>query len=418
MKQNLLALSLLLTLVWHFPVVQGQAEGELVVFAAASLTDAYEAIATAFEEVHPGVNILFNFGGSSTLATQLIQGAPADVFASANTQQMVVAIEGGRIAGTPRTFAKNRLVVIVPADNPAPIQSLHDLANPGVHLILAAPEVPVRTYTDIMLDRMALDPAYGDDYRGAVLGNIVSEEPNVRQVSAKIALGEADAGIVYRSDITPDIANQVIMLPIPDPFNTIATYPIALTNDTAYPELAAQFVDFVLSDAGQDILVAWGLISVRIPPLPDTVTLPNDGTLRVDGQVLNPLSLTANSLRADYATQTVVAAFTGTPFTGVLLWDVITAAQPNLNADVPDDQLSLFIVVTGADGAQVTFSWGEIDPAYGGQPVIVAYTENGNAITDAQGGMRLVVPNDRQAGRSLRGIVNISLRDAPPPAGD
>lgn len=240
-------------------------EGELVVFAAASLTDAYEAIADAFERAYPAVSVLFNFGGSSTLATQLLQGAPADVFASANVRQMNVVVEGERIIGEPQVFARNRLVLIVPANNSAGIESLDDLSNPGINLILAAPEVPVRVYTDTMLSLMAEDPAYGEDYQVAVLENLVSEEPNVRQVSAKVALGEADAGIVYLSDVTPDIADDVIAFLIPDEFNTIATYPIAAVEDANQPELAQRFIDFVLSDAGQDILVEWGFVSIREP---------------------------------------------------------------------------------------------------------------------------------------------------------
>lgn len=269
---------LLLLLAGLLVLSPAHAQTELTVYAAASLTDAFEAIAEAFEEANPGVSILYNFGSSSTLANQLVQGAPADIFASANNAQMAVAVEGGRIAGEPRIFARNRLVVIVPADNPAGIESLRYLANDGLHLILAAPEVPVRAYTDTMLERMAADPAYGETYRSAVLANIVSEEPNVRQVSAKIALGEADAGVVYLSDVTPDIADDVTALPIPDAFNTIGTYPIAITDDTPNPELAQGFVDFVLSDAGQAILVEWNFV-------------PADDTALSDRQVIDPLSL-------------------------------------------------------------------------------------------------------------------------------
>lgn len=243
--------------------IQAQDGGELTVFAAASLTDTFEAIADAFEQAHPDVTILFNFGGSSTLAAQIDQGAPADVFASANDTQMQVVIDGGRITETPVTFAKNRLVLIVPATNPLNIQSLLDLANPGISLILAAPEVPVRAYTDAMLERTAMDAAYGEAFRTAVLANLVSEEPNVRQVSAKVALGEADAGIVYASDVTPDIVDGVLTVSIPDDFNTIATYPIALIDDADQPELARAFVDFVMSEEGQAILVEWGFVSVR-----------------------------------------------------------------------------------------------------------------------------------------------------------
>ena len=258
---TLILIAALLALPWRS--AQARDEQILTVFAAASLTNAFEEIATAFEAEYPGVDVVFNFGGSSTLATQLAEGAPADVFASANTAQMNVARDAGRIAGPVRTFAKNRLVIIVPADNPASVQSLHDLAEPGLLLVVAAPDVPVRDYTDTMLERLAADPDYGEEYRQAVIANIVSEESDVRHVAAKVALGEADAGVVYRSDVTPDIAADVRTVPIPDAYNTIATYPIAITEDTAQPELAQAFVDVVLSDAGQDTLVRWGFISVR-----------------------------------------------------------------------------------------------------------------------------------------------------------
>ncbi len=179
------------------------------------------------------MDVVFNFAGSSTLSTQISEGAPADVFASANNTQMKVVLDAGLITTEPQTFAHNRLVLIVPADNPAGIESLDDLANPGVKLVVAAPAVPVRVYTDSMLDALAADPAYGEDYRSAVVANVVSEEDNVRQVSAKVALGEADAGIVYSSDVTPDIAEDVIVLPIPDEVNTLASYPIAVLDDNA-----------------------------------------------------------------------------------------------------------------------------------------------------------------------------------------
>ncbi len=260
--RNLMALLLIFLL---SNLSAAQAQDELVVFAAASLTDAFESIGAAFAAENPGVQIRFNFGGSSTLATQLVQGAPAAVFASANETQMAIVVADGRVTGTPQTFAQNRLVLIVPADNPANIQTLGDLANPGIHLLLAAPNVPIRAYTDTMLQRMATDPRFGDNYRRAVLDNLVSEEPNVRQVAAKVALGEADAGIVYLSDVTPDLAAKVITLPIPDAFNTLATYPIAIIKDSDQAELAQRFVDFVLAEAGQDILVEWGFVPAGEP---------------------------------------------------------------------------------------------------------------------------------------------------------
>jgi molybdate transport system substrate-binding protein len=245
--------------------VRAQEPQTLIVFAAASLTDAFEELATQFEAENPGVDILFNFAGSSDLAAQILEGAPADVFASANTAQMQIVQDADQIAGQPLPFAQNRLVLIVPADNPAQITTLDDLANDGVQLILAAPGVPIRTYTDTLLERLAADPAYGEAYRSAVLSNLVSEEQNVRQVTAKIALGEADAGIVYVSDVTPEINDQVIAIAIPDALNTIATYPIAITRESTHPALAQMFIDYVLSEAGQSTLADWNFIPVSTP---------------------------------------------------------------------------------------------------------------------------------------------------------
>lgn len=243
--------------------IQAQTSVTLTVFAAASLTDAFEEIATAFETEYPEVQVIFNFGASSTLATQLVEGAPADVFASANGKQMQGVVDSGRITSTPRIFARNRLVLITPSDNPAQITGLPDLAQAGIALIVAAPAVPVRDYTDAMLDQLALDPAYGTAYQAAVLANIVSEEDTVRQVSAKIALGEGDAGIVYRSDVTPDIAAAVQMFPIPDTVNTLAEYPIAMVQDTPHKSAARNFVLFVRGRAGQCILARWNFIPAR-----------------------------------------------------------------------------------------------------------------------------------------------------------
>ncbi len=250
----------------------------LTVFAASSLTDAFNEIGTAFEAANPGVKVAFSYGSSATLATQLADGAPADVFASANARQMQVAVDAGRIVTPTHTFARNRLVLIVPSDNPASITTLHDLANSGVKLVLAAPAVPVRDYTEAMLKRLAADPAYGDPYLTAFRANLVSEEDNVRQVSAKVSLGEADAGIVYSSDVTPDIADKVIRLTIPDAVNTLASYPIGITDNAADPALAQKFVAAVLSDAGQDTLVKWGFIPAdghigRCASLPDAPTV-------------------------------------------------------------------------------------------------------------------------------------------------
>jgi molybdate transport system substrate-binding protein len=419
MKKGTLSILFILIVSAVIPgIPRAAAQGAtLTVFAASSLTDAFNEIGTAFQAAHPDVTITFNFGSSSTLAAQLTQGAPADIFASANAKQMSAAQDGGRTAGKPVTFAKNRLVLIVPAENPANILTLRDVANPGVKLVVAAAGVPVRVYTNMMLDKLAADPAYGDAYKTAFTANIVSEEDNVRQVSAKVSLGEADAGFVYNSDVTPDIVDKVIKIQIPDALNTLAAYPIAVTNDSANPEMAQAFIDYVVSDAGQDTLVKWNFISVRIPALPATISLPADGNLHVDGQILNPLVLAADDLRNNYTPHTVDVTYSSgedtisTTFTGALLWDVLGAAEPNFNTDVRNDKLGMFIVATGSDGYQAVIAWGEIDPDFGNQPILLAYDESGVPI---DGGVRLVVPDDKQDGRYVSGLVDISLRDAPP----
>lgn len=226
---------------------------EVVVFAAASLTDAFDEVAAEFEAAHPGVDVLINYAGSSELAIQLAEGAPADVFASANQAQMQAAMDAGRLGSEPMVFLTNRLTIIVPVENPAGLFSPADLANRGLRLVLAAPGVPARDYSDQSIALM------GDvDFQAAVYANLVSEEPNVRQVASKVALGEADAGIVYSSDVTPDIADLVLQIPIPEEQNVVASYPIAVVEGAPNADLAHAFIDFVLSQQGQAILQKWG----------------------------------------------------------------------------------------------------------------------------------------------------------------
>lgn len=232
----------------------------LHVFAAASLTEAFGQIGQDFAALHPGTKVVFNFAGSNQLATQIGAGAPGDVFASANYTQMNVAIETGRvISGTQRTFVRNRLVVITPADNPAGLTALEDLAAPGTKIVFAAKEVPIGQYTLDFLDKAEAGGSLGAGYKDAVIANVVSYEENVRAVLAKITLGEADAGIVYTSDAGA-AADKVMQMEIPDPLNTVASYPIAVLGDSPYPERAQQFVDYVLAPQGQQVLAAYGFI--------------------------------------------------------------------------------------------------------------------------------------------------------------
>jgi molybdate transport system substrate-binding protein len=236
----------------------------LNVFAAASLTDAFGEIGKTFEAAHPGVTVVFNFAGSQQLAQQINEGAPADVFTSANKKQMGVVIEAGRvISGTQQTFAKNRLVVIFPKDNPTSLKELKDLASAGLKLVIAAKEVPVGQYALDFLDKAVADPAFGVTFKDDVLKNVVSYEENVKSVLTKVALGEADAGIVYLSDISGADADKVGQIDIPDALNVIAIYPIAPVKESKNPELAQAFIDLVLSQEGQDILAKYNFLPVK-----------------------------------------------------------------------------------------------------------------------------------------------------------
>ncbi|NMC30257.1 MAG: molybdate ABC transporter substrate-binding protein [Pelolinea sp.] len=236
-------------------------ERTLTVMAAASLTESYTEIGALFESQNPGVTVTFNFAGTQALVEQLTQGAEADVFASANTKYMNAAVDAGLVAAdTAQTFAYNKLVVIYPKDNPAGIAELKDLAKSGLKLDLADSSVPVGQYSLDFLDKAAADAAYGTAYKDAVLSNVVSYEENVKAVVTKVSLGEADAGIVYLTDVTADAAESVSKLDIPDELNTIATYPVAPLTASKNADLAQAFVNLVLSSEGQTILAKYGFV--------------------------------------------------------------------------------------------------------------------------------------------------------------
>ncbi|OGO43092.1 MAG: molybdate ABC transporter substrate-binding protein, partial [Chloroflexi bacterium RBG_16_57_9] len=221
-------------------------------------------IGAAFEQAHPGVDVAFNFAGSQQLRAQLEQGARADVFATAHSDEMESAWQKGLVlAGTERVFAHNRLLLIYPRSNPGNLAALPDLARPGLKLVVAGKNVPVGKYTREALARMSQDAAFGHDFAEKVLRNVVSEEDNVRQVVAKVRLGEADAGFVYVSDVGPSVRPAVSTLAIPDTYNTVATYLIATLAESAQPDLAQRFVDFVLSPTGQTILERHGLAHAK-----------------------------------------------------------------------------------------------------------------------------------------------------------
>lgn len=238
----------------------GGAESSVVVFAASSLTDAFLEIAALYEERYPGSRVQYQFGGSSQLRLQLEQGAEADVFVPASLEQMEQARAAGLVRDPVQIFARNRLVIIAPAGNPAGIVSLEDLARPGVRLVTAAPEVPIGAYTLEMLDRADQDGAFGAGFKERVLANVVSRELNVRQVVAKVRLGEADAAVVYASDVTPDVRPHVGVVEVPGAYNVTAAYPIAVLNHAPNPAGAQDFVDLALGPEGRRVLETWGFL--------------------------------------------------------------------------------------------------------------------------------------------------------------
>jgi molybdate transport system substrate-binding protein len=249
---------------------------DLNVFAAASLSEPFGEIAKLFENNHPGVHVVLNLAGSQQLAQQINQGAPADVFASANNTQMEAVIQAGEVvSGSQQTFVRNRLVVIYPQNNPAGVKALQDLTKPGLKLVFAAKDVPVGQYALEFLNKAMADPSLGSVYRNAVLNNVVSYEDNVKAVLAKVTLGEADAGIVYTSDISGEDGGKVGQLEIPDALNVIASYPIAPVEASKNQELAQAFIDLVLSPDGQDLLAKYNFIPISTPSEGSASILPS-----------------------------------------------------------------------------------------------------------------------------------------------
>jgi len=258
-------LPLYLTQMHSVSVAQAQERstvtGELMVFAAASLTEPFTEIGKRLELSHPGLKVVYNFGGSQALRTQLEQGAHADVFASADAVQMDQAKKSNVVQGESPIFIKNRLVAIVPKDNKAKIATFCDLGKPGVKLDLANAKVPVGNYS-----RQAIAKANaecGADFEQRTLKNLVSEEENVKQVVTKVQLGEADAGIVYVSDVTPKVSKDLHAIVIADAYNQLATYPIALTKEVKNQAAAEAFIKFVLSAEGQAILKAHSFLPLK-----------------------------------------------------------------------------------------------------------------------------------------------------------
>jgi molybdate transport system substrate-binding protein len=229
----------------------------LRVSAAASLTESFQEIARVFESAHPGDSVELNFAGSQVLRTQIEQGAPVDVFASADVAH-ADALKASGLLGPWQVFARNRLVVVVPAKE-SKVGRLQDVARPGTKVVVAGATVPVGRYTTQVLAKLSAAGLFGDDFQARVQANVASQETNVRAVISKVVLGEADAGFVYTTDAA-SASDKVRAIDIPERYNVVAEYPIGIVAKSATAEKAKEFVALVLGERGQEILRRHGFV--------------------------------------------------------------------------------------------------------------------------------------------------------------
>nr|WP_051053587.1 molybdate ABC transporter substrate-binding protein [Mycolicibacterium chubuense] len=221
------------------------ATGDLTVFAAASLKSTFTELGRRFERDHPGAKVAFDFAGSSDLAAQITQGAPADVFASADTTNMAKVVDAGDVTGEPVPFATNTLTIVTPPGNPRGVRTFADLAKPGVQVVVCAPQVPCGSATE------KVEKATG------VTLSPVSEESSVTDVLGKITSGQADAGLVYVTD-AQGAGKKVTTVPFPEAGGAVNTYPIAVLQKAANPAAAREFVELVTGPQGREALAAAG----------------------------------------------------------------------------------------------------------------------------------------------------------------
>ncbi|WP_374068798.1 molybdate ABC transporter substrate-binding protein [Rhodococcus sp. CX] len=217
----------------------------ITVFAAASLKATFTQLGTQFESAHPGSTVEFNFAGSSDLVAQITQGAPADVFASADTANMDKAAEAGVVSGDPVNFATNTLTIVTEPGNPQGITSFADLTRPGLKVVVCAPQVPCGTATS------RIETQTGVDIQP------VSEESSVTDVLGKVTSGQADAGLVYVTDAT-NAGDKVTAVPFPESADAVNTYPIALLEESQNPQLASKFLEFVTGDDARTVFAEAG----------------------------------------------------------------------------------------------------------------------------------------------------------------
>lgn len=238
-------------------------EKELTVYCGAGLTGAMTEIGAIYEN-SSNMTIKFNFDGVPALRAQIEQGAYADVLVSANLKHMkALQSEGFIDNSTVKVFAQNKVAVILPNVNPANITGLKDLARPGVKILMGTRDLPAGDYALQVLDKLANDTEFGPTYRDEVLANVVSQETTVNRVVSKVALGEADAGFAFISDVSPQMVGQVKRILIPDEYNVVGDFPVAVLLQSKYPDQSLAFIDVIMSKEGQAILDKYGFIPVE-----------------------------------------------------------------------------------------------------------------------------------------------------------
>jgi molybdate transport system substrate-binding protein len=233
---------------------------DLTIFGASSLKGVLEKARTAYEAAVPGMKLTISTDSSATLETQIEQGAPADVFLSADSKNPQKLVDGGFASGGLVPFAGNRLTIIVPADNPAGLKTPADLAKAGVKVIAAGDDVPITKYANQLVANLAKEAGYPADFAAAYAANIVSREDNVRALMAKIELGEGDAGIAYVTDAKA--STRVATIDVPQAANVPATYAGVVVKDSANAPAAAAFLDWLAGPDGQAILAGFGFLPV------------------------------------------------------------------------------------------------------------------------------------------------------------
>ena len=230
----------------------------LTIYAAASLKTALSAVTPSYEASHPGTTLSISTDSSAALETQIEQGAPADVFLSADTANPKKLVDAGLAAGSAVAFAGNTLTIIVPTANPGDIRSPADLARPGIKVIAAGESVPITRYAEQLVANLAMQPGYPPGFATAYAANIVSREDNVKAVVAKVELGEGDAGIVYLTDARTSSAT--VTVPVPDSANVPATYDGVVVAASHQAAAATAFLAWLAGPDGQAVLARFGFL--------------------------------------------------------------------------------------------------------------------------------------------------------------